>query len=177
MSIRASSALLAILVCAAPPLLAQQPSSPPTELRQLSLFVGAWQCSGQMFAGGGTPGFVTKATGHGESAVRDHWVEFAFDATGPSGTPPYSVAGFFGYDMGRKQFVQTIVDIDGVYQPSFSTGWNDDTLAFQATSGGTAAMRDVFVRKGLRAFSHFTEVQGPDGKWMKAEVDECRVTP
>ena len=177
MSIRPSSALLVVLICAAPPLLAQQPSTPPTELRQLSLFVGTWTCSGQMFANDGSPGFATTGTGHGERAVRDHWVEFAFDATGPSGTPPYSVAGFFGYDARKKQFVQTIVDIAGIYQPSFSTGWKDDTLSFEARVEGTTAVRDVFVRKGPRAFSHFTEIQGADGKWVKPEAEECRVTP
>ena len=41
MFIRLSSALLVALVCATPPLLAQQSSTPPTELRQLSLFVGS----------------------------------------------------------------------------------------------------------------------------------------
>lgn len=176
MFIRLSSALLVALVCATPPLLAQQSSTPPTELRQLSLFVGSWQCSGQMFANGSDPAFATRGTGYGERAVGDRWVRFAYDATGPSGTPPYSVAGFFGYDVGKKQFVQTIVDISGTYQPSFSTGWRGDTLSFEARMDGPIVVRDVFVRKPPSVFIHFTQLQGPDGRWVKPEEEECRLT-
>ena len=113
-----------------------------------------------MFANGSDPAFATRGTGYGERAVGDRWVRFAYDATGPSGTPPYSVAGFFGYDVGKKQFVQTIVDISGTYQPSFSTGWRGDTLSFEARMDGPIVVRDVFVRKASQRIHTFHPASG-----------------
>ena len=181
MDIRPSStALLVALVCVAPPLLAQQPSSPPAELEQLSLFVGTWKCSGQMLGDGSHPAHPTSGAGRGARAVGDSWVRFAYDEAGGSGATPYSVAGFFGYDAGRKQFVQTIVDNYGGYLPSFSEGWRGDTLTFEgkidAPGQNPTVVRDTFVRKGPHAFLHFTQIRTSDGTWIKPGEEDCRVT-
>jgi hypothetical protein len=180
MNSRTQTALLLALAFSTPPLLAQGTAGPPAEVSQLSTFVGDWQCTGQILAKGSRPAHATAAEGHGMNALGGHWMEFSYKEKKTSANPtPYNVAGYMGYDAMKKQYVQTIVDNYGSYGPSFSDGWKNDTLTFEGstnTSDGKAMlMRDHFVRKGGNGFVHFTEGQGPDGKWSKPDEETCHL--
>jgi hypothetical protein len=179
MNSRTQAILLLALACATPPLFAQDTSGPPTELSQLSVFVGDWQCTGQIFARGSRPGHATAAVGHATKAVGGHWIQFAYEERKTAANrTPYSVAGYMGYDASKKQFVQTTVDNTGSYSPGFSDGWKGDTITFEgstsASDGKSRLVRDHFVRKD-HAFVHFSEGQGPDGKWFKPDEETCHV--
>ena len=173
--------LVALALSCVPALAAQSgPPTPPAELSQLSTFVGNWQCTGQIYARDSHPGHATAATGRGMKAAGGHWIQFAYEEHKTSAnSAPYSIAGFFGYDGSKKQFVQTVVDNYGSYGPSYSDGWKSDTMMFAGSSpagdGKSVPVRDYFVRKGRDGFVHFSEGQGPDGKWRKPDEETCRL--
>ncbi|HET8834365.1 MAG TPA: DUF1579 family protein [Gemmatimonadales bacterium] len=177
---RTQAIMLLALSCATRPLLAQGTSGAPVELSQLSNFVGNWQCTGQMFARGSRPGHATGAVGHGSKALDGHWIQFAYEERKTAANPrPYRIAGYMGYDASKKKFVQTTVDNYGSYGPSFSDGWQGDTMTFEGTGetadGKSMAVRDHFVRKGQHAFVHFSEGQGSDGKWVQPDQETCNL--
>jgi Protein of unknown function (DUF1579) len=177
---RTQAIVLLALSCATRSASAQETSKPPAELSQLASFVGNWQCTGQMLARGSRPGHATVAVGHAAKAVDGRWIQFAYEERQTAGNrTPYRIAGYMGYDTGKKKFVQTTVDNSGYYGPSFSDGWQGDTMTFEGTSGAadgkSMAVRDHFVRKGRHAFVHFSEGQGPDGKWFKPDEETCKL--
>ena len=106
-------------------------------------------------------------------------MQFAYEESKTSADPtPYRISGYMGYDGGKKQFVQTIVDNFGNYAESFSDGWKGDTLTFEtarATNGKSAAVRDNFVRKGGNVFVHFSQAShDAGGTWGKMDEETCR---
>lgn len=174
-------AIVLLAISCATQVLSAQEISAPTELSQLSAFVGNWQCTGQIFARGSRPGHATAAVGHATNAVDGHWLQFAYEERKTSANPkPYRIAGYMGYDASRKKFVQTTIDNYGSYGPSFGDGWQGDTLTFEGTSdvgGKPTLVRDHFVRKGRHAFVHFSEAQASDGGWIKPDEETCQLTP
>lgn len=178
MNFRMQALLSLAVACAASPLFAQDPP-PPAELSQLSSFIGNWQCTGQLFAKGSRPGHVTVAVGHATKTVGGHWLQFGYEERKTAANPtPYRIAGYMGYDASKKKFVQTIVDNYGSYGPSFSEGWQGDTIMFEGSSdvnGKSMLGRDYFVRKGQHAFVHFAEARDSVGKWLKPDEETCNL--
>jgi hypothetical protein len=179
MNSRTHAIALLALLSGARALSAQDRSGPPAELSQLSSFVGNWQCTGQTFARDSRPGHATAAVGHASNVVDGRWIQFSYEERKTGANPtPYRIAGYMGYDASKKKFVQTTVDDYGDYGPSFSEGWKGDTMTFEGTTdvdGKSIVGRDHFVRKGSRAFEHFSEVQSPDGKWFKPDEETCKL--
>ncbi len=179
MNRRMEAIVLLAFSCVTQPLFAQETPVPPAELRQLGTFLGTWQCTGRNFAQGSRPEHPTAAVGQATKVVDGHWIQFGYEERKTSANPtPYRIAGYMGYDVSKKKFVQTTVDNYGTYGPSFSDGWKGDTITFEGTStadGKSTPVRDHFVRKGQHAFVHFSEGQGPDGKWFQPDEETCQL--
>jgi hypothetical protein len=179
MNSRTQAIAVLALLSGARALSAQEPSGPPAELSQLSSFVGNWQCTGRDFPRDSRPGHATAAVGHASKAADGHWIQFSYDERKTDANPtPYHIAGYMGYDTGKKKFVQTTVDNYGDYGPSFSDGWKGDTITFEGTTdvnGKSIVGRDYFVKKGQHAFVHFSEGRAADGKWFKPDEETCKL--
>ena len=153
------------------------PPPNPAELSQLDFFIGTWNCAGKTMANPMGPEHATTATVHAGHAVGDRWVHVTYDEKKTAANPmPYHAGVYWGYDTGKKQFVQGCFDNFGGYCSQSSQGWKGDTLAFEGTGnmdGKQIGARDTFARKGANELTHTGEMQGDDKTWNKIDEETC----
>lgn len=149
----------------------------PAELGQYDFFLGTWTCSGKTFASPMGPEHATTATIHAAKAVGNRWVHITYDENKTAANPmPYQVGVYWGYDPGRKAFVQSCVDVFGGYCQQTASGWNGDTFVFEGngySDGKVVVSRDTFTKKGAGALVHAGEMQTDDKKWIKLDEETC----
>jgi len=170
---------IAALACVATASAKDAPAPPPVpdELSQYDFMVGTWHCTGTAFASPMMAEHATTATVHVNKAVGGHWLHATYDENKtPANSNPYHAALFWGYDAGKKAFVQGCVDSMGGYCASTSSGWKGETLTFEGTGSGPDGdfgARDTFVKRGPEGVMHTGEMQGPDKKWVKTDEEAC----
>ena len=147
------------------------------ELSQYDFFAGTWHCTGTAFASPMMAEHATTATVHAMKAVGGHWVHATYDENKTAANPkPYHAGVFFGYDSGKKTFVERCVDSMGGYCALTGAGWKGDTMTFEGTGSGPdgdSGARDTFTKKGPDGLMHTGEMQGPDKKWVKTDEEAC----
>jgi hypothetical protein len=148
----------------------------PTQLAELSGFLGDGTCTGHMVARPGHP-----ATGkfHGEKALGNHWVVIRYDEDATAtNSRPYHVTQYFSYDAKGGHFVDVLLDNSGgTYSTGTSSGWQGDAITFENTdftSGSHPLFRDVFTRHGAEVISHTGYEQDKSGKWVKVDEEVCK---
>lgn len=150
---------------------------PSIELKELDVFVGHWHCQGQVAASPMGPAHPNDTDVRIERALDGYWLALELRERKTAENPhPFSGLSQWGYDPGRKLFVERWVDSSGAYSEQTSTGWNGDTFVFAGDMlGGETKMpvRDTFVRKGKDELAHTGEVQ-IDGKWAPMVTDTCK---
>ena len=149
----------------------------PSQLDQLSGFLGDGVCTGNLLAGKSP--HETSAKYHGEKAVGDHWIMVRYDeATTSSNSRPYHVAQYFGYDAEAGHFIDVVFDNSGgSYSIGTSSGWHGAVITFEnsvLTSGGRYVFRDVFTRRGAQVGSHAGYQRDKSGKWVKTDEEICK---
>ncbi len=152
----------------------------PSQLDQLSGFLGDGTCTGNFVAPGMSP-HATSGKFHGEKTLGDHWVVVRYDEdTTSSNSRPYHVAQYFGYDAKAGHFVDVLLDNSGgSYGAGTSSGWRGDAITFQNTdftSGRHPLFRDVFTRRGGEVVSHTGYGRDKNGKWIKTDHETCNRT-
>jgi hypothetical protein len=171
----AALALSSLAFADAPP---AAPPGPPAELAQLDFFVGTWNCSGKAFASPMGPEHATEATVHALKAVGGRWVHVTYEEKKTAVNPmPYRVGAYYGYDSGKKTFVESCVDAFGGYCTASGAGWKGDTMIFEGSGNGgdgkSFMARDTFTKKGTNGLTHMGEMQGDDKKWIKTDEETC----
>ncbi len=176
-----SSALYAAIACASPLLYLGQAGAQdkmPSQLDQLSGFLGDGTCTGNLLATKAPHG--TSATYHGEKTLGDRWVVIRYDEGGTSSNPrPFHVAQYFTYDPQAGHFVDVEIDNAGESGTGTSSGWQGDVITFENTnfaSGSHELFRDVFTRRGGLVVSHTGYAHDKTGKWIKADHETCNRT-
>lgn len=175
-----SSILCLAVACAAPllgPQHVQAQDAMPSQLAQLSGFVGDGACTGN-FLVTKSP-HKTSARYHGEKTLGDYWIAVRYDEeTTSSNSRPYSVTQYFGYDAKAGHFVDVLLDNSGgSYGAGTSSGWQGDTITFENTdftSGSHPLFRDVFTRRGDKVISHTGYQRAKSGKWVKTDAEICK---
>lgn len=177
-----SSTLFAAIACASSLLYlgpAGAQDALPSQMNQLSSFIGDGTCSGNFLA---TKSPHPSSAGyHGEKTLGSHWivVRYREEAT-PSNSRPYHVAQYFGYDVKARRFVDIVLDnTGGSYGAGTSIGWKGDVITFENTdftSGSHALFRDVFTRRGGLVVSHTGYAHDKHGKWIKTDHEMCKRT-
>lgn len=164
---------------AAPP----APPSPPAlpgpsiELKELDLFLGHWNCKGQVPASPMGPAHASETDVDITKALDGYWLTLDLREKRTAENPhPFAGLAHWGYDPGRKLFVERWVDSSGAYSEQTSAGWNGDTIVFVGDMlGGEAKIpvRDNFVRKSKDELDHHGEAQF-DGEWRTMVKDTCK---
>ncbi|TLY51307.1 MAG: DUF1579 domain-containing protein [Gammaproteobacteria bacterium] len=171
---------LAVLALASTAAFADNMAAPavPAESAQLDFFLGNWNCNGKAFASATGPEHASVATVHAAKAIGGRWQHVTYDETKTAANPaPYHVGVYWGYDAGKKNFVQFCADGFGGYCNQTSAGWSGDTLIFEGTGNGDGKQfgaRDTFTRKAANEFVHSGEMQGDDKKWVKTDEETCK---
>jgi hypothetical protein len=171
--------ITALAFVATAPAKGAEPAAPaaPEELSQYDFFVGTWHCTGTAFASPMMAEHATTATVHVNKAVGGRWIHATYDENKtPANSKPYHAALFWGYDSGKKTFVQDCVDSMGGYCSATGAGWKGDTFVFEGSSrgyGDESGARDTFAKKGPDGLTHTGEMQGPDKKWVKTDEEAC----
>lgn len=174
------SALYAAIACASS-LLYLGPASAqdamPSQLDQLSGFLGDGTCSGHLLAGKSP--HSTSAKYYGEKTVGDRWIMIRYDeAATSSNSRPYHVAQYFSYDPDARHFIDVVLDNSGgSYGAGTSSGWQGNVITFEntvVTSGGRYIFRDVFTRRGAKVGSHAGYQRDKSGKWVKTDEETCK---
>src|SRR5713226_5023524 len=118
------------------------------QLKSLSGFVGTWKCSGKAFASDMGPEHSTTATVNGKWILNAKWLEMRYTEDKNSRNPnPVAVVAQWGWDEGQKKYVAGTVDNMGGYSVAQSSGWNDNSLAFEGPfhmGAMTTQGRDTF---------------------------------
>lgn len=167
------------ITCAAPLLgcgVAVAQEMPPTQLAELSGFLGAGTCTGNLVA---KPGHPSTGRFHGEKVLGDHWVVIRYDEDATaSNSRPYHVTQYFSYDAKAGRFVDVLLDNSGeTYSTGTSSGWQGDAITFENTdftSGSHPLFRDVFTRRGAEVISHTGYERDKSGKWVKVDEEVCK---
>ena len=167
------------IACAAPLLghgVAVAQDSLPSQLDQLTGFLGDGTCTGNLLA---KPGHPSTGKFHGEKALGDHWVVIRYDEDATSSNSrPYHVTQYFSYDAKAGHFVDVLLDNSGgSYGAGTSSGWQGDAITFENTdftSGHHPLFRDVFTRHGAEVISHTGYEQDKSGKWVKVDEEVCK---
>lgn len=151
----------------------------PSQLDQLSGFVGDGSCTGHLVATKSP--HRTSGKFHGEKMLGDHWIVVRYDEdTTASNSKPYHVIQYFGYDAKVGRFVDVVLDNSGSsYGAGSSSGWQGDVITFEnmdATGNSHGLFRDVFTRHGTKVVSHAGYWRDTHGKWMKADEEICSRT-
>lgn len=151
----------------------------PSQLDQLSGFLGDGTCTGHLLATKSP--HSTSGKYHSEKLLADHWVVVRYDEdTTASNSRPYHVVQYFGYDSKSGRFVDVVLDSSGSsYGAGSSTGWQGDVMTFEnmdATGGSNGLFRDVFTRHGTKVLSHAGYWRDKQGKWNKADEEICTRT-
>ena len=176
-----SSALCAAIACVSSLLYlgpAAAQDSIPTQLDQLSSFLGDGACTGNLLM---KPGHQTTAKYHGEKVLGGHWIVVRYDEdASPSNSRPYHVAQYFSYDTKAGHFVDVLLDNSGTnYAAGSSSGWQGDVITFEntvLTNTGKYVFRDVFTLDGTRVGSHTGYERDKNGKWVKTDHETCKRT-
>lgn len=147
----------------------------PSQLDQLSGFLGDGTCTGNVVA---KPGHPSRGRFHGEKTLGNHWVVIRYDEDATaSNSRPYQVAQYFSYDAKAGHFVDVLLDNSGeIYSTGTSSGWQGDAITFENTdytSGSHALFRDVFTRRGGEVVSHAGYERDKSGKWIKVDEETC----
>lgn len=175
-----SSALYAAIACASS-LLYLGPASAqdamPSQLDQLSGFLGDGTCSGHFLAAKSPR--ATSAKYHAEKILGDHWIAVRYDEeTTSSNSSPYHVAQYFSYDAKAGHFIDVVLDNSGEgYGAGTSSGWHGDVITFENTGlvgGERYVFRDVFTRHGAKVGSHAGYQRDKSGKWIKVDEETCK---
>jgi hypothetical protein len=176
------STLYAAIACASP-LLCLGPAGAqdafPSQLDQLSAFLGNGTCTGNLLAA--KSAHATSATYHSEKTLGGHWIVVRYDEeASSSNSKPFHVAQYFGYDPKAGHFVDVLVEsFDGGYGAGTSSGWQGDVLTFEntdSTSGTQPVFRDVFTRRGGLVVSHTGYQRSKGGKWIRTDHETCKRT-
>jgi Protein of unknown function (DUF1579) len=149
----------------------------PSQLDQLTGFLGGGSCTGHVMVGKSP--HETTGKYHSEKALADHWVVVRYDEDATaSNSRPYHVTQYFGYDPKAGHFVDVLLDDSGgSYAAGTSSGWQGDAITFENTdftSGSHALFRDVFTRRGTEVVSHTGYVRTEQGTWVKTDSEICR---
>jgi hypothetical protein len=172
---RISLALL--LVFAATAALAQKPDMKPNpKLRELDYFAGTFGCKGTAFATPMGPEHPTEGNVSAGWQLDDYWLAFTYSEAKTAKNPmPFTVSGYFGYDMEQKKLVMGSVDNMGGYGTGTSDGWKGDVITFEGPwhmGAMTMKGRDTFTKKSADEFVHSAFVE-QGGKWMKLDEETC----
>ena len=148
----------------------------PSQLEQLSSFLGDGACTGNLMINSGHP---TTAKYHGEKVLGDHWIVVRYDEDAtPSNSKPYHVAQYFSYDAKAGHFIDVLLDNSGAtYAAGTSSGWQGDVITFEntvLTSTGQYVFRDVFTLHGTKVGSHTGYERDKSGKWVKTDHEVCK---
>src|SRR5213595_3216498 len=113
-------------------LFAQMPKPGP-KLKELQPFVGAWDCTGQLYDSPEFgPGHPELATVNGRWILGNFWVEVDFKETKTAKAPePFHGLIFLSYDGETKNFVLGSLDNTGSYETAAASGWSGDVMAFE----------------------------------------------
>jgi hypothetical protein len=180
---RITSSLLAALVCTSASLAVHnasaQTAGTPSQLDQLSAFIGDGKCAGHVMAMEKNPGHASVGHVHGEKTLDGNWIVIHYDEVQTTeNKKPYHVVQYFGYDTKKKQFTSVVLDNSGTsYGTGISSGWKDDTFTVDNTTsvdGKNASYRDVFTRKGASELSHAGTMRDKNGKWIKTDEETCQ---
>lgn len=149
----------------------------PSQLDQLSGFLGDGTCTGNLLAAKSP--HATRATYHSEKTLGDHWIVVRYDEeAGSANSKPYHVVQYFGYDAKAGHFVDVLLDNSGgSYAAGASSGWQGDVLTFENTdftSGSHPLFRDVFTRRRGLVFSHTGYERDKNGKWIRTDHETCK---
>lgn len=177
-----SSALYAAIACTSSLLYLGQAGAQdkmPSQLDQLSGFLGHGTCTGNAFAAKSP--HATSATYHSEKTLGDHWIVVRYDeAASSSNSNPYHVAQYFGYDAKAGRFVDVLLDSSGgSYAAGTSSGWQGGVITFENTdftNGTHPLFRDVFAQRGGLVVSHTGYLREKNGKWIKTDHEICKRT-
>ena len=149
----------------------------PAELSQYDFFLGTWSCSGKAFASPMGAEHATTATLHVVKAVGGRWVHLTYDEDKSAANPaPFHAGLYWGYDAGKKVFVQNCVDVFGGYCQQTSAGWSGDSFVFEGagvSDGQAGKFRDSLTRKDASTVMHAGEAQGADQRWAKTDEETC----
>jgi hypothetical protein len=177
---KSTSSILCIAVACAAPLLglrqAQAQDAMPSQMDQLSTFLGEGTCTGNLMI---KSGHATSAKYHSEKTLGDHWIVVRYDEeTTSSNSRPYHVAQYFSYDAKAGHFVDVLLDNSGAsYGAGSSSGWQGDAITFENTdftSGSHPLYRDVFTRRSANVISHAGYQRDKSGKWVKTDEEVCK---
>lgn len=151
----------------------------PSQLDQLSAFLGDGICTGNLLAAKSP--HATSGKFHGEKLLGDHWLVVRYDEeTTASNAKPYHVVQYFGYDRKAGRFVDVLLDNSGSsYGAGTSTGWQGDVMTFEntdATGSNHGLFRDVFMRRDGKVVSHTGYWRDKHGKWVKTDEEICSRT-
>jgi uncharacterized protein DUF1579 len=157
---------------------AMSAAKPAPELSALGYFSGRWGCAGSAPAGPMGPEHATQATASVRIDLGHFWYGFRYEEKKtPKNPTPLSAAGFWGYDVSSKKFIQTGSDSMGGWGTSTSPGWEGDKLTWVGESqmgGQKMSSREIFLKKGPKEFTHTGEGQGSDGKWITMDEETCK---
>lgn len=151
----------------------------PSQLGQLSGFIGDGTCTGHFMATKSPR--PTRGKLHGEKTLGGHWIVIRYDEDATaSNSRPYRVAQYFGYDAKAGRFVDVLLDNSGAsYGAGTSSGWRGDAITFENTdytSGSHPLFRDVFTRRDGLVVSHTGYGRDKHGKWIKMDQEICSRT-
>lgn len=119
------------------------------------MFLGHWTCKGQVAASPMRPAHSSETDVDIAKALDGYRPSLHLQEKKTADNPhPFEGVSHWGYDPGRKLFVEHWVDSSGAYSEQTSAGWNGDTIVFAGDLLGG-------------------EVQ-LDGEWRTTVKDTCK---
>jgi Protein of unknown function (DUF1579) len=168
--------IIALAFAASTVLAADAPPGPNPKLKELTYFVGTWQCNGTGFAFMGSPEHKTTATVEASWTLNDYWLMLHYrENKTVINAQPVDVRVYWGWDEQLKKFAAGGVDNMGSYFVQNSPGWDGNRLTFDGAmhgGGTTMKVRDVFTKVSSTKVQHMSEVE-MGGKWTKLDEETC----
>lgn len=147
---------------------------PSPELKQLTPFVGTFQCKGTETFGGPTIHYTGSVTA--TWTLGGYWLDVRVRQNKSKENPaPFNGNSYIGYDEGDKKFEMFWADSTGGFQTAEFTGWVGDKLTWTGPAHMgpmTAPGRDTFTKSGKNKMSHTFELE-QNGKWVEVMNETC----
>jgi hypothetical protein len=174
MTRRWKTLLVATLVLVGPIVFAQEakkppaaapPSAMPTPKPDAALdaykdMIGSWKCDGKMTMGGQE--IPMKSTAKFSWDVDNFWVVGRFESAKAKGMPQFKGVAYYGYDTGKKLYVNMAVDNMGGSSNATSKGREGDTEVWtgKASMMGKEADSKVTITYKGKNEVHLSEQMG-----------------
>ena len=168
--------ILVLALAASTVYAADAPPGPNPKLKELSYFIGSWQCKGTGYAFMGMPEHKTSGAVEAKWVLNNYWLSLRYHESKTASNPhPVEVNFSWGWDEQAKKFAAGAVDNTGAYYIQFSPGWEGDKLTFDGdihAGGMTMKVRDTLTKVSAKKVEHVGEIE-MDGKWSKLDEETC----